>query len=469
MPILKKNIGKLKLGLRKLGGIALGSLSFLFDFRALEGVNARGSALFDGSSTLSILDNEEFRTGDIDFTWAGWVYINTDALEIIIGKWNQDAGVNQAEYLLYYQGLGFDRYEFGVSSDGTGDAVSLVQSVDGSLLYDTWQFVRVWHDSVSNQIGIQIDDEIPVTTSHSGGVFISSQTLYFGTDGDSRFPYTGRMDNWGFWKRTLTSLEHDSLYNGGVGKSYQQLSSGEKLSMISWWELDELTDTRSDSHSNNDLTETGTIVGVEGIVEGPADELDPVFSWDSETTALEQATIANRPTFRTTYVDFDGSDDQLSYGTTGGLVSIHDSFVHFLKFSIDSFPSAGNHSVIYCEENDTATVQYRISINESGNIITDLKPSGASLSTLSGSSIVAETDYSISISRQQTSLKLFINGVLDEVATVDGGTTMTGAISRVGAPVFLTDSLYFNGRIYRMFLTDNILSDSEIATLSNQL
>lgn len=165
------------------------------------------------SQYLSISDNPELSTGDIDFTVAGWVLLdNKVGFQGIAGK-----GVTgQFEYRLYYNNSA-DRFIW-VVYDLPGNAIASVAANNlGAPSTGTWYFIVAWHDSVNNRIGIEVNN----------GLADTSPTI--GIPGDGTAPFelgqvqnellNGRLDEFGFWKRILTSQEKSDLYNGGNGNT----------------------------------------------------------------------------------------------------------------------------------------------------------------------------------------------------------------------------------------------------------
>lgn len=52
----------------------------------------------------------------------------------------------------------------------------------------------------------------------------------------------------GIWQRVLTSAERTALYNGGAGLWYSELTNGLKVGLKGYWNLDETSGRRYDSH-----------------------------------------------------------------------------------------------------------------------------------------------------------------------------------------------------------------------------
>jgi hypothetical protein len=169
---------------------------------------------------LSIADNADLSTGDIDFTFCTWVYANT-AAGYIAAKCD---GAPQNEWALDSSGTS-DAYRFYVSANGSSFTV-LSSAVTSAL--STWRFIVAWHDSVANTINIQVDDGTPDSTAHSTGVYDGTSNFNLGNR-ETAFTtecWNGRLDQAGFWKRVLTSGERTTLYNGGAGLSYAGVLAG---------------------------------------------------------------------------------------------------------------------------------------------------------------------------------------------------------------------------------------------------
>lgn len=168
------------------------------------------------SEFLSIADNADLSTGDIDFTFSAWVYLDTKtAVRDLITKWG---AAGQREYLLAYSNA-TDRFEWYVSNDGTGGPVATANTF-GSPSTATWYFIVVYHDSVNNLIGISVNNGAFNTTAHTTGVFNSTTAFQLGGRSSGPAYHNGRMDAVGFWKKVLSGAEITELYNAGAGRGY---------------------------------------------------------------------------------------------------------------------------------------------------------------------------------------------------------------------------------------------------------
>ena len=168
----------------------------------------------DESEFLSVADNEDFSLGDQDFTLGGWV-----KAESLAGS-NKYIFAKQDAYRLYYDSTA-DRLKFTVTG---GTSVT----PDSAPSTDTWYFVVVWHDSVNDQIAMQVNDGTVFTTAHSTGVTDNDHDFALGgyvQSGSGSDQWDGLIDEFFFYSRVLTADECAWLYNGGAGRTYSNLPS----------------------------------------------------------------------------------------------------------------------------------------------------------------------------------------------------------------------------------------------------
>lgn len=194
-----------------------------YDLAAVNGVTqAAGkvgnAAQFTAANSefLSLADNADMSTGDIDFTFAAWVYLDSKAVRTILSKVG-DGSTNNTEYLLRYINT-VDRFQFFVSS-GTVMTILPADSL-GSPLTGTWYFIVAWNDSVNDTINIQVNNGAVDSLSHVGGGQNTAQDFRIGALNPANDHWNGRIDEVGFWKRVLTAQERADLYNAGAGTTY---------------------------------------------------------------------------------------------------------------------------------------------------------------------------------------------------------------------------------------------------------
>lgn len=165
---------------------------------------------------LSKASVADLQMGDFDFTFAGWFYLDSvTAIRAIFGKTD---GV-QIEYQMFCNvttGAAFFDYF------GNGASNTLVRVTSGTTInLATWYFLEAYHDAANNLLGIRINNG-SATTQATGGVAPNTSNGGFtlGSRSGGSLPFDGRLDEWGIWKRLLTSAERTTLYNGGSGVTY---------------------------------------------------------------------------------------------------------------------------------------------------------------------------------------------------------------------------------------------------------
>lgn len=215
------------------------------------------------SERLTLADHADFSGGDVALTIAGWARL--DALtdnQTLFGKFL--ATGNQREYRINFRSSA-GVWAWTVSADGTSTNVAGVNSTI-PLAVGEWHFVLVEHDPTNNLITIQVDTEDRQTTAWSSGVFDGTGGLAIGADQEGGSNHLdGAVKSVGFWRRLLTDDEKSFLFNGSRGVRFSQLPTALLTNLSAWWDLDEESGNRSDSHSGgHTLTDTNTVTQTVG-------------------------------------------------------------------------------------------------------------------------------------------------------------------------------------------------------------
>lgn len=167
------------------------------------------------SRYLSIADNADLSTGDIDFTGTCWwkydAVLAAGQYPGIMGKWQ----IGQREFQAYLNGDN-QRVQLSVSSDGTAITIEVRADNFGDPSENAWHFVVFWHDSVANTINIQIDNGTVDSTSYASGILDGTSIFTIGSVAIGDY-WTGQIDEAEFTKRVLTTDERSALYAAGLG------------------------------------------------------------------------------------------------------------------------------------------------------------------------------------------------------------------------------------------------------------
>ena len=173
------------------------------------------------SQYLSLADNADVSTGNVDFTIACWVYLTDKTTrQMIVTKDDDTAG--SREYILSYDQAG-DRFRFQVGI--SGDDVSTLDAVAntfGSPSTATWYCLIAGYDTATQKAFISVND----------GALDQSGTGTPQTSGGAQFRIgareyasfeehlNGRIDAVHIWKRVLTTDERTEFYNSGNGVEF---------------------------------------------------------------------------------------------------------------------------------------------------------------------------------------------------------------------------------------------------------
>jgi len=132
-------------------------------------------------------------------------------------------------------GSGYAYFSTGSSTLNNSTGTNYVDGVAGSTVgADGWHFIAI------TGAPIDIDEDLRI-----GGRFNSTEWL------------NAKLANFAIWSRSLSLEEINSVMN----KSYSQLGSVEKTSLVSWWALDSQSDSKVLPHD-------GEILGSELIADG---------------------------------------------------------------------------------------------------------------------------------------------------------------------------------------------------------
>ncbi len=197
---------------------------------------------------------------EADFSFAGWVYLDAVGLP--------------TKYIISLAGAGATGRRFSLAQNDYDSRMEFTLWFDSStnvtvaspaLSAGQWYFVVAWYDAVANTANIQLNNGAVSSASYAGGISSDAVNLYIGAYKDSTGYFGGRIDNSGLWGRKLTSTERTDLYNTGSGRKYTDLSADVKNGLVSFWNFDEESGTRSDAHGSNNLTDNNTVTFGPGV------------------------------------------------------------------------------------------------------------------------------------------------------------------------------------------------------------
>lgn len=170
------------------------------------------AAMFNGmvANYLSIADNAALSRGNFDYTGTAWVNFATNTGTRVIMCKGSSAGAQGQEFQLYHSGT--FRIEIG---NGAGSSVSVNSGV--AAVNGEWYFLRWWHDSVNDIVGIAVNEDTPVTSAYSAGSYDSTHEMTIGRYSNfAGGAVNGVIERVGLWNRVLSTNDGLSLYNSGM-------------------------------------------------------------------------------------------------------------------------------------------------------------------------------------------------------------------------------------------------------------
>jgi hypothetical protein len=209
------------------------------------------------SEYFSAADASDLRATE-NFWFAGWVKVESlTGGGCIVSK--HESPTTNLSYHLKYNSSG--DVTFYASLDGT--PLSFVtRTLSGALTAGTWVFLFATVDGLVMRLG------------KNGGTFSSApiaESINAGT-GEFRFGRSegvtteyldGLARRWafGYSPSVAESTIATDLYNSGNGLSYGAVTSTQKTNwgLAHWWEMDEVSGDRADSHGTTTLTDNNTV------------------------------------------------------------------------------------------------------------------------------------------------------------------------------------------------------------------
>lgn len=167
---------------------------------------------------LSRTDNASISTGDIDFTLAAHVYLNSASnIMVIANKGLQSSSIR--DYVLFYNSSNA-KFTFSVGNGTASGSVSSQQTVTTGQ----WYTIMAWHDAVNNTLNIQVNNGTVSTVSYASGAMDTTYPLTIGAHADGGAAFDGRIDEVALYKRVLNPAERAWLHNNGLARAYADLT-----------------------------------------------------------------------------------------------------------------------------------------------------------------------------------------------------------------------------------------------------
>jgi len=238
---------------------------------------------------LKLVKNSSFDLTNKSFEWAVWVYPTSSSNQYIIGKRDDTLGSDYALLISNY-------YPVFVTDAGA------YNNLPGTnpLISNTWNLVTFGYMYSSSQKFITVTNANNLTGSTTLGTasaisIANNRDLLIGASWSNNNPsnyFNGNLDSIGYWNKTLSPSERQSLYNSGKGLTYLGLSGTLPTSLVSWWDLNESTGLRYDSKGTNNLTPAGRVI-IKDAVQNGNFETNSLSPWINSSSAINSSNPLN--------------------------------------------------------------------------------------------------------------------------------------------------------------------------------
>lgn len=145
-----------------------------------------------------------------DFTISTWARINTSKgfSRGFLGQTHTSGAQNYE--LIYDQPT--DSFSFKMLGGLTGQVYDTT-----SPTVDTWYHLIAWYDATAGEIGIQVNNSTPITTTTSGSPSAAASYFKVGFGVNTLTP--GSIDTTVLHSKILSAAERATLYNSGAGQT----------------------------------------------------------------------------------------------------------------------------------------------------------------------------------------------------------------------------------------------------------
>ena len=292
--------------------LAISGCQLWLSTRYPETMITDGAAKFSNNQYLTIANNSTLQTGHTNWWISFWVngtQTQTNNWCRVISRVNGWQAAANTEF--YIGGYNFSSaYNINLYiSDGT----TLVNNAYQYFTKDVWNHIFCWYNP-STKRGYMMSPNGNIAPT--GVLPNNMQTGNYSFDvGNPPVTCDYSLDSVAFGKSStnlgdgsagsLAKTIRDYLYNSGSGRIYSSLSSQQKTDwgLVSWWDLNESTGTRKDSHGSNNLTASASSPTVaNGIVSGRATYTGDVISQWSDLSGnnrhVTQSTASQKPTLQ---------------------------------------------------------------------------------------------------------------------------------------------------------------------------
>jgi hypothetical protein len=228
-------------------------------------VAAKLAAAFDAANTqfLSAVDAAVFPTGaaaGMSFWFRAEGVVGNQAL---VTKWEDTTAEEWAVHLVA------DKLRFDVGAVAPAGLGVNYEESSIDFVADTWYHIALTY--AAGVVAIYVDGVLDASSTTTGTIpttiadtAAEFRVGAFETAAAEEY-FTGRIAELMLYSIAFAAGIATSLYNTGLGKTYANMSTAEKTSLVAAWDLGETGGTRVASIGGSNLTDNGTVLANSGI------------------------------------------------------------------------------------------------------------------------------------------------------------------------------------------------------------
>lgn len=215
--------------------------------------------------------------GPSAFTISAWVNIDDVSQYHEIAACFDSAGSQRA--FIFRTQVATGQLHFLIYPSGNGIGGRSITTASGLSPGTTYHVVARYNGS---HLQIFVDGTSVASTSYTGAIHQSTSPFGIGFRANGSSYMDGKIGMLGYWSRGLTDSEVTSLYDSGNPVPYADLSTSDKVDLVSFWHLNEPSGVRYDAHGSNNLTDNNTVGVATGPLEYQATEHAAITKWKNQ-------------------------------------------------------------------------------------------------------------------------------------------------------------------------------------------
>ena len=247
-----------------------------------------GAVYFVSGDKIVCPDSDDFTfTAGNAFSVGCWFNSTAIGTDHLIGKTNNTAASHANNEWYFHLASGG---KLCLQCFDPSESAIIGRKFDTPLSSNTWYHGFATYDGGTSDSsvkiylnGVRVDDSNQNAGSGFASMDNTATELTFARTANGSVNYAGYMCNAGIWSRELTEAEIKSI----MYKKYSDLSTTEKTSLVSWWNLDSLIDNNMIDANAAVYDNHNTTLGSEEIDDGTFPEsptgwtLPTGWTWDS--------------------------------------------------------------------------------------------------------------------------------------------------------------------------------------------